>query len=134
MDNPNIDSVTGSPTVTNVPTEPIAPIDRAVPRVSTTAESITSRKNVTNVTNFGKTKPARKKTTNSNTQIDTEETQRLWRMRWCYFWVGTVLSFIWMLTMIALSLYVFYLTRNFLSLLISTASTIAIEFMRRFAN
>jgi beta-lactamase regulating signal transducer with metallopeptidase domain len=134
MDNPNIDNVTGISTVTNIPTEPIAPIDIVIPRISTTSKSISSRKNVTNVTNSGKTKTAREKTKNSSTQIDTVEIQRLWRMRWCYFWVGLILSLIWMLTMIAVSLYIFYLTRNFLSLLISTASAIAIEFMRRFAN
>lgn len=124
MDNPK--NATEISSVTNIPAEPVAATYRVVPNVSTSAKSISNGKNVTVVTNSDKTKPTGKK--------GTKEIQRLWKMRWCYFWVGIVLSLIWMLTMTASSLYIFYLSRNFLSLLISIASAIAIEFMRRFAN
>jgi hypothetical protein len=55
-------------------------------------------------------------------------------MRWWLFRVGIIFSFVWMILMVGLSVYVFVITKSFYSFFISAASVPAIEFIRRFAN
>lgn len=68
-----------------------------------------------------------------NQQQYTEE-ERVWQMRWWLFRMGIIFSFVWMILMVGISMYVFVITKSFCSFLISAASAPAIEFIRRFAN
>ena len=67
-------------------------------------------------------------------QTSTEEMQRLWQMRWCFFWACIALCAIWMIATIATSIVVFCITKNFSSFFISAGITLPTEIMRRFAN
>jgi hypothetical protein len=131
MDDSSVHEVKDGSTATDVSISSINPTDSVAPNGLTNVTPLHKRKKVTDVT---KNKNTRKKRNHSSISANIEETQRLWQMRWCYFWVGIIFCILWMVAMIGMSLFVFYITRNFLSLLISVASTPAIEFMRRFAN
>lgn len=131
MDNPSVQNVTDISTVTNISTASIVPTDSVAHTELTHVAPSCNAKTVTNVT---KKKTARKKENDRGIQGDSEEAQRLWQMRWWFFWVGIIFCILWMIAMVGVSLLVFYITRNFFSLLISAASTPAVEFMRRFSN
>ncbi len=128
MDNPSVQNVTDTRTVTNVSTASIVPTDSATPTEITSAASICNEENVTNVT---KRKETRKVQRN---QADRKEAQQLLQMRWWFFFMCFVFCILWMIAMVGVSIFVFYLSRNFFSLLISAASAPALEFMRRFSN
>ena len=67
-------------------------------------------------------------------RIDIEEIQRLWKMRWCFFWVCIAFCTLWMLGTIVASIVIFCVTKNFLSFSISIGVALPADFMRRFAN
>ncbi len=66
-------------------------------------------------------------------QVPGDEALR-WQMRWWLFRAGISFSFVWMILMIGLSVYVFSKTGSFYSFFISAANAPAIELIRRFAN
>lgn len=66
-------------------------------------------------------------------QVPNDEAMR-WQMRWWLFRIGIIFSFVWMILMIGLSIYVFSKAGSIYSLFISAASAPAIEFIRRFTN
>lgn len=59
---------------------------------------------------------------------------RLWRMRWWFFALSILLSIIWMVGMIMLSIHVFDVSRYPPSLLISAIGLLPFVVIRRFAD
>lgn len=73
-----------------------------------------------------------RKDTQNSTNLD--ETHMLWKMRWCFFWIGGVFCIFWIAGILVVSIIILCITKSFLSLFLSAGSALPLEFFRRFAN
>ena len=59
---------------------------------------------------------------------------RLWRMRWCFFWVGSVICVLWSVGVLVVSIVAFSITKNYFSFIISGGIAMSVAFLRSLAD
>lgn len=59
---------------------------------------------------------------------------RIWRMRWCFIWIGTTFCILWFIAAVVLTVVIFSETRSYFSFVFSGSTAIWVYFLRTLAE